>query len=307
MDKSKITLQTVSNSRFGVALALTLARYFPRWMGYRIARGAARFIATRRSSLMLRALRANQWVVSGGKLSARELDQVAKTVLLRHTRCLYDFYRNLNHPEEVLRLVRFSQEFQDLFDNLKSGNKAALFIAPHISNFDLAGRALALRGLKFQILSFPQPTGGYEWQNQIRNESGMEVTPMSISATHKAKHRLRSGGVVLTGLDRPINETRYYPRFFGRPAPLPVAYVHLALQTGAPIIVVSCVTLPDDTYELVCQPAVIPQPHADREIELISNAEMVLSRAEELIRRDPYQWAMFYPVWPDALEEAPSE
>ncbi len=304
-DKKKISLQSLSNSRFGVAFALTVARYMPRWMGYRIARSVARLVGSRRSSELIRSMRANQWVVSGGKLTSRELDMVVKTVLLKHSRCLYDFYRNLDRPDEVLRLVRFSNEFQKLFDQLKSGNSSALFITPHISNFDLAGRALALRGLKYFVLSFPQPPGGYQWQNQIRTESGIEVMPMSVGAAQKAKQLLRSGGVVLSGLDRPIQGTRYFPRFFGRPAPLPVAYIHLALQTNAPIIVVSCVTLPDQTYELVCQPAVIPCPNPDRETELLSNAEAVLKQVEELILRDPNQWAMFYPVWPEALAEAP--
>jgi len=274
-------------------------------MGYWVARNSARIAASRRKSEMIRALRANQWVVSGEKLTSRELDQVVKTVLLRHSRCLFDFYRNLDRPDEVLRLVRFSPEFQALYDRLKSRHESALFLTLHISNFDLAGRALALHGLKFLVLSFPQPTGGYRWQNQIREKSGIDMMPMSIGASQIAKERLRSGGVVLSGLDRPLQSTRFLPRFFGRPAPLPVAYVHLALQTRVPIYVVACSTLPDKTYELISLPCIIPQPHSDRETELISNAEMVLQQVEELILRDPLQWAMFYPVWPETLSKAP--
>lgn len=302
---SKISLKRLSTSRFGIAFALAVARYTPRWLGYPLARTLARIIASRRNSEIIRAMRANQWVARGCQLGARELDQVVKTVVLRHTRCLYDFYRNLDRPEEILRLVSFAPDFQILFDRLKEGKDSALFIAPHLSNFDLAGRALALRGLKFQVLSIPQPPGGYEWQNRMRMDIGIEVTPMSISAVQKAKERLRAGGVVLTGLDRPLDQTRYHPRFFGRPAPLPTAYVHLAMQAGVPIVVVACITLPDQTYQIVCQPPVVPQPHPDRSVELVSNAEQVLSRAEELIRQYPDQWAMFYPVWPEALDEVP--
>jgi lauroyl/myristoyl acyltransferase len=304
-DKPKISLQSLSNSRFGVAFALAVARYMPRWMGYWVARNAARLIASRRSSPMIQALRANQWVVSGEKLTSRELDKVVKTVILRHSRCLFDFYRNLDRPDKMQRLVHFSPEFQNLFDRIYKGEGSALFIVPHISNFDLAGRALALRGLKFQILSYPQPTGGYRWQNRIRNGSGMEVTPMSINALQKAKERLRAGGAVLTGIDRPLEETRYQPIFFGHPAPLPVAFIRIALDTNSPIIVVSCTTLPDNTYQMICMPPIIPQPNHDREIELVSNTEVVLKQLEELILRDPMQWVMFYPVWPESLAKVP--
>lgn len=301
----KISLKRLTTSRFGIAFALAVARYTPRWIGYPLARTLARIVASRRESEIIRAMRANQWVVRGCQLSGSELDQVVKSVVLKHTRCLYDFYHNFDRPQKILSLVSFSPEFQSLFDGLKEGKGSALFIAPHLSNFDLAGRALALRGLRFQVLSFPQPTGGYEWQNRMRKDIGIEVTPMSIGAVQKAKARLRAGGVVLTGLDRPLEQTKYLPRFFGRPAPLPTAYVHLAMQAGVPIIVVACITLPDQTYQVVCQPPVYPQPHPDREIELVSNAEQVLSRAEELIRQYPDQWAMFYPVWPEALNEVP--
>jgi len=303
--KPKISLQNLITSRFAIAFALAVARYAPRWLGNWIARVLARLIAMSRSSPMIRALRSNQWVIRGCSLETRELDQVVKRVLLKHTRCLYDFYRNLDRPEEVLRLVQFSPEFQQLFDRFKAGMESALFVTPHISNFDLAGRALALRGLTFQVLSYPQPTGGYQLQNQMRNEIGIEMTPMSISAVQKARDRLRHGGVVLTGLDRPVENTRYRPRFFGRPASLPTAYIQLALQVGVPIIVVACITLPDQTYQIVCKPAVFPQPNPDRETELVSNTELVLQKAEELIRCHPDQWAMFYPVWPDLMDKVP--
>lgn len=301
----KISLTNLTNSRFGVAFALALARYTPRWLGYSIARNIARLIASQRSSAQVQAIRANQWVVSGETLSARDLDQRVKTVLTRLSRCLYDFYRNNDRPGEVMRLVSFSPEFQALFDRQMTGKGGALFIAPHMGNFDLGGRALALHGLKLQVLSYPQPPGGYQWQNQIRLEGGLDVTPMSISALQKAKERLRAGGVVLTGPDRPLKETRYFPRFFDRPAPLTVAYIQLALQTGVPISVVACVSRPDHTYQLVCQPEYYPQAHPDREYELVSNAEAVLKQAAELILRDPSQWAMSYPVWPEALKQVP--
>ncbi len=304
-DKPKISLQSLTTSRFGVAFALAVARYTPRWLGRWITRTLARVVISRRNSEMMRALRANQWVARGCQLDGRELDQAVKRVVLGHTRCLYDFYRNLDRPQEVLRLVQFSADFQALFDRLLAGEHSALLVAPHMSNFDLAGRALALRGLKFQILTWPETPGGYQWQNRIRSESGMETTPMSIGAVQKAKERLRRGGVVITGFDRPLEQTRYKPCFFGRPAPLPTAYVHLALHTGTPIYVVACTTLPDQSYEMVCRPAVQPQPYADRDMELVSNAEQVLGQAEVLIRRHVDQWAMFYPVWPEALEECP--
>ncbi|MCY0726124.1 hypothetical protein OVW19_30760, partial [Klebsiella pneumoniae] len=72
-----------------------------------------------------------------------------------------------------------------------------LMVGPHITNFDMVGRALALRGMNMQILSYPQPPGGYSFQNQLRELPGVRVTPMSIQALRKASETLRAGHTVL--------------------------------------------------------------------------------------------------------------
>lgn len=299
----RINLQQLTNSRFAVWLALGLSKHTPRWLGYRIADLAAALAASRQRSALVRAVRANQWVISGGTLRGETLQRCVGEILRLHLRGLYDFYHNLDRPQEVLRRVDFHPYFAEVFEKVKSGRYPALFLSPHTSSFDLAGRALALRGLDFQVLSYPQPPSGYQLQNRIRTQVGIEVTPMSISAVQKARQRLRAGGVALTGLDRPLADARLRPRFFGRPAPLPVAYVHLALQTGVPMYVVACISPKPGYYQLVCSPPIQPQPYPDRDEELLCNAEAVLAEAEKIIAAYPQQWAMFYPVWPETLDE----
>jgi lauroyl/myristoyl acyltransferase len=47
------------------------------------------------------------------------------------------------------------------------------------------------------------------------------------------------------------------------------------------------------------------QSHPDRHQEIIINAERVLHIAEDFIRRDPSQWSMTFPVWPDIMDMVP--
>lgn len=306
MTRSKINLQTLANSSFGTRAGLAIGRGLPSWLGRPLARLTAEIIGRQKKSGMVRALRTNLWVATDCTLDSEHLDQLLLETWRKHTRALWDFYHYLNRPKKVLQMVDFSPEFQEMFDQAKTDKQPRLFVTVHTSNFELAGRALALRGLNFQILSYPQPPGGYQIQNRIRQESGIEMTPMSIEAFQKARERLRSGGTVLTGLDRPLAETRHKVEFFGRSSPLPVAYVQLALQTGAPIIVVACVTLPDGRYQLTCKPPIFPQPDSDRDRELVGNAEAALKKAEEIIRSQPSDWCMFYPIWPELENEVPA-
>ena len=301
MKTVKINLQKLVSSRYGVGLAITLSQALPPWLGYRIGDLAARIIVGNKRSEMGRAVRANQWMISAETLNGPALEKRTHQVFRINTHCLYDYYHNLKRPQVVRDMVSFDPNFKDVLTQVETGHSPALFLMPHLSNYDLAGRALALYGLNFQVLSYPQPPSGYQLANQIRQEGGMEVTPMSIQAVQQARQRLRAGGVVLTGVDRPLGDTRYFPRFFGKPAHLPVAHVQLALQVDVPVYVVACVQIGPARYKIVASPRLIMQHLADRVTTLIQNAETILAEVEKLVRAYPTQWAMFYPVWPEAL------
>lgn len=301
----KINLETISNSGFGVWFALTAGQLMPSALGHRLTSYIARRIVSKPERPIVQIVRANQWVVSGGSLSAAELDARALQVMQSNARCLFDYYHYFTRPEDVKRLVRFSPKMQAVFDKYKDGGHSAIFIAPHISAFDLAMAAFSICGLKFQALSYPKVNEGYAWQNQLRRRLGMEVTPLNMVALQQARERLQKGGMVLSGLDRPNPESNYKPRFFGCPAALPVFHVRLALRTGSPIIVAAISTQPDGTYLFDCHDPIWMKSHPDPHTEIIQNAERILKIGEAYILKAPEQWAMFYPVWPEVMNDVP--
>jgi KDO2-lipid IV(A) lauroyltransferase len=122
---------------------------------------------------------------------------------------------------------------------------------------------------------------------------------MSIEALRRATDVLNAGGAVLTGVDRPIADSKYRPSFFGQPVSLPVFHVRLALKLGLPITVVACQAQPDGNYQILASDPIPMQPNPDLVTETVRNAEAVLRVIQEWIRLTPEQWAMFYPVWPE--------
>ena len=246
-------------------------------------------------------------MVGQGRLGPGDLKRVTRATFRHTARCLYDFYHNLDEPAAIQRMVRFSPEFERSEALIRQGGDGKLFVCPHLSNSDLVGQALGLRGLDIQVLSYPQPSGGYRWQNRIRRNAGLYMTPTSVSALRQAEEKLRAGGIVLTGLDRPISGSKYLPRFFGRPASLPVTHVRLALKVGIPITVIACQMQPDGSYCLLASDPIPMEPHADLMQETLQNAEALLRVVEGWIQRTPDQWAMFYPVWPEVINELRGE
>ena len=300
-----MSLQSIINSRMGIGTIIALGKLIPPALGYKLADWTALWLAGRKDTPMIRAARANQWVVTGQQLNAQQLDaQVYETVrIVAHI--LYDFYHTIDNHEAILERVTLSPRLTELLKSRLGGSEGTLMIAPHLSNFDLAGRALALNGYQVQALSYPQPKGGYQWQNRLRRDIGIDITPMSTENMRRAKARLQAGGGVITGLERPLPSTNYYPRFFGYPSPVPVSYVRMALQTGAAVMVVACVGIPQQDYCLECSDLIYMTPYKDAVKEIELNAEKVLKAAEPFIRAHPEQWSMFYPLWPFALEDMP--
>lgn len=298
-----MNIQAIINGLLGVSLAYGLSQVLPARPGYWLAERLGGWVGSRQRWPMVRAVRANQWVVGGGRWSEAALSDRVRAVFRSNARCLYDYYHLLHRPQAILNRVDFDPAFEECIRRSQEGRAAQMLVIPHFSNFDLVGRAAALKGMQFQVLSYAQPQAGYQWQNELRNFKGMRVTPISNESLRQAAQRLRAGGTVLTGADRPLGEAAQRPRFFGRPANLPGGYTRLALRENAPIIVIAGITLHGGRYRAWASPPITMKTAADPATETLRNSEAVLEVIEGLIRQAPEQWSMFYPVWPQALAE----
>jgi lauroyl/myristoyl acyltransferase len=297
--------QNVLNSRMGVGLALILGRSIPPKIGYPLVRYVADRIAAREKWNLVSAARANQWVVSGGKLSADELDHRVQE-LFRHTAAaIYELNHYIHDPEMVNKMVQFDAASRQIVERRQDEKTGTVIVGVHLGNFDFALRAAAMQGLRALVLTLPDLDGGYQLQYDMRKELGMEILPASASTFRLAIEHLRRGGIVVTGIDRPVTYTKYHPLFFGQPASLPVQHISLALKAHVPVVVAATMMEPDRSYRFWFSKPIEMEPLPGRREEIIANAERVLQVAEEYIRRAPQQWSMFFPVWPDIMDQVP--
>jgi KDO2-lipid IV(A) lauroyltransferase len=300
-----MSLQSFINGRIGIGIILALGKIIPPSLGYPLADKVSKLLFKQKNSEIVRTARANQWIISGCSLLSEELDAQTLKTFRQTSRWLYDFYHNIDNYQAILERVTLSPKLVELLNTRLGRDEGTIMVAPHLSNFDFGGRAMILHGFDVQVLSYPQPHGGYQWQNKLREDIGMNITPMTTESLRAAKARLKKGGGIVTGLDRPLEHTNYHPRFFGYPAPVPTSYVRMALQTKSAVMVIACIGLPEKNYRVECSDLVYMEPHDDPVKEIEMNAEKVLHEAEKFIRSHPSQWAMFYPIWPFAVEEMP--
>jgi KDO2-lipid IV(A) lauroyltransferase len=250
---------------------------------------------------MVQAVRSNQWVVSGEKLSPEQLDKVVLTTFQNTARCLYDLYHNLHNPQAADRLIRCDAKTGLILKRSQERQEGILIVGLHMSNFDFVLQSSSKMGLRALGITLPNLKEGYQVQYDLRAKAGVDIKPASPGILKEAVRRMRAGETVMTGIDRPVSDSKYHPKFFGRPTDLPVFHIQMALMAKVPVYVAAAILQPDGVYEVSMSDPVFMQPHPDRQLELMENAERVLAVAEDFICRAPQQWAMFYPVWPGVI------
>ena len=206
------------------------------------------------------------------------------------------------NPEGLKNLVPFTSSSQSLIELGKLDTPGAFVVAPHMSAFDICLLALAHRGLSAKVLTYGNPPGGYELQNEIRASTGLDITPVRGEATHnEAVEYMHQGGAVITAVDRPIRRKAHRLNFFGHPSPLPAGHIRMALAAEVPVVIAAAQYLGNSEYCINISNPVPMIKDSDPDVEIRKNAEAVLVHIEDFIRLAPEQWLMYYPAWPDLI------
>lgn len=295
----------IINSPLGLSLAYLIGRYTPDWLGQRIAVLIADYISSQAGWKMVRAVRANQWVASGEKLDKEALDKIVTTSFRTIAYSIYDMYHHLNDPAAFLKLIEPHPQAVKLVQRPEHCERGLMVVGVHMSNFDMIFQIGGLAGIKALVLTLPELNPAYQKQVDMRSRKGLTIIQASVGSIKQAVNHLKAGGMVITGIDRPDDSNMYRPMFFNRPASMPIHHVFLALKAQVPVLVIAMLKRSDGKYHFLFSEPIEMQPHSDRRKEIILNAENILHVAEDFIRHDPSQWAMTFPVWPEAMDQVP--
>jgi KDO2-lipid IV(A) lauroyltransferase len=299
-----VDLQQVINSPFAVRFVSLLGSVIPPSIGYRLCDVLGDYAASRHDSLT-KAIRTNQWVARGARLEKRELDHVVQETLRNNARDIYTLYHNIQHPQKIKDMIVIGPRERVLMERREFASRGLVILGLHISNFDLVLQSVCRQGFKVMVLTIPNPRGGRRIEYEMRKRTGMNLVPASVSALREAVRYLERGGSVLTGLDRPVQEAKHCPRFFGYPASLPTHHVSLALRANVPVVIMATIQKADGRYHLMSSEPIEMEHHKDHTKSIVRNTENVLTQAEAFIRMAPEQWNVPLPVWPELMDITP--
>lgn len=295
-------LQDVISSKPVTQAGLSLARVLPPRVGYTLTHSVAWLIAKRKPQLYF-TVQENLRQVLGSAPGQETLGALTHQLFRHAGMTYYDFFHAVGQsPNRLAQLMPVPQDVLDQIQTIRVSGRGVLLLGMHLSNFDLALLSFGAHGLPIQALSLANPHAGFQILNQLRAEAGFEITPISPTSLRRAIHRLKTGGIVMTGMDRPDPQDRALVPMFGREAFLPLGPARLALLTKASVFLGACHYTPGLGYAIVVEGPLELSLSGNRQADIYANTCRFAAFMETQIETYPEQWMMFHPFWPQDEE-----
>jgi len=276
--------------------AEVLSRLFPRRMSYGIARRLADIyvLLDKRGRESVVANLKQIQVGSGVALSPRALHSLARENFLNFAKYLVDFFKFLRLDREHMdRFVRFGN-VPAMLDGLLAQGKGIIIVSAHLGNWELGAAGVAALGYKFNAVALEVPDKKLnDLYQYYRSSRGIYAIPFGRAA-RECIAALRRNEIVAVVGDRDFTASNRTVEFFGRPARLPDGPAKLALATGAPLLPIFMIRLPDDTFAYVVEEPI----WADKSQHTIDDVMRQIAAAlESVIRQHSEQWFLFHDLW----------
>jgi KDO2-lipid IV(A) lauroyltransferase len=281
---------------YWLKFAELISRVFPRRMSYGIARRLADLYVLfdkRGRDCVINNLRQIQ-AGSGVALSPRALHSLARENFLNFAKYLVDFFKFLHlDRKHVDRVVHFGN-VPAVLDDLLAHGKGIIFLSAHLGNWELGAAALAAMGYKLNSVALQVPDKKLnELYRHYRASRGLYPIPFG-RAGRESIAALRRNEIVAVVADRDFTGSDHTVEFFGRPARLPDGPAKLALATGAPLLPIFMIRLPDDTFAYIMEEPI----WADKSRQTVDDVMRQVAMAlERVIRQHSEQWFLFHNLW----------
>jgi KDO2-lipid IV(A) lauroyltransferase len=196
-------------------------------------------------------------------------------------------------------------EGDDRYRTVRALRKGAIIVTAHMGSFEVGMAALLEREKRVHVLFRRDALGLFEQtRSALRRRLGVNEVPVDegLSVWLRLRDALARDEAVLIQGDRtmPGQKGRPVP-FLGGHVVLPTGPVKLAMASGAPILPVFTIRLPDGRVRLFVEQPIVVRPEDSAEAAL----EQLASVIERYVRAYPDQWLMIHPAWCEHSNSCP--
>jgi len=262
-----------------------------------------------------RSLRSNLSQILGESEASPAVRSLARRVAQNHGRYSIDFFYWSERGGAAARAAVSGVENLAAMERCLASGRGCVFLTAHLGNWEMGGLLLGDRAREVAVVYVPDRFERVEeYRSRYRRRAGLTEIPVASDAFSAlpALRILRSGGVVAVQGDRDFNDSGTAQEFFGRPAFFPRGPAMLALLSGAPILPVFILRMPDagragsGGFRIVFFDPIEPRGDARDEGAVEAIVAETASAIETMVRDHPDQWYCFYPFWDDPTRSGSS-
>ena len=225
-----------------------------------------------------------------------ELKAITREVFRNFAKYLVDFLRfseiDVKYIEKNVKIEGMSY----LEEALKSG-RGVTILSAHLGNWELGGYVLGKLGYPMNAVVL---THKDERVNEffIEQRGKGNFRSIEIGASLRGCYKVLKNNELLALLgDRNFSSTGFMTGFFGNITPMPKGPAALCVRTGAVMVPCYVVREKDDTFRMIFESPIYPEPCADEERAVEGLIKRYIPSLENIIRKYPHQWYVFVDFW----------
>lgn len=263
--------------------------------GYRLARWVGRQVYRLMPNLR-RDLASNISHVLGPSATEEQVLAVVQQQCVYVVKNLYDLFRLGRLTSEEVARVTHVEGSERLFHEL-AGGRGVIVISAHLGSTEVVGQMPTVFGVPLTGMALrTKPEWRFQFALRLRRSHGLNLVPTDQSPIVLFR-ALKRNEIVALPCDQDLTGNGRVVTFFGSPTRLPDGPLRIAFRTGAHVLPVFALRLPDDTFVLEFEsPLQLPNTR-DREADLDAGMQVVVSLLERRIRAHPEQWLVTGRVW----------
>jgi Kdo2-lipid IVA lauroyltransferase/acyltransferase len=200
--------------------------------------------------------------------------------------------------EEIERI--FVYDGWERFEAARARGRGVIACTAHFGNFEVLAAAHNLRGVPITMISRKMgESGANDLWRRARQRAGVEDLVVRRGETlWAARAALGRGRVLGYVIDQNQPRRRaIFPSFFGVPAATSPMPAILSRRTGAAVIFILAVPLPDGRHRVIIEgPLEVPDTGA-RERDVLAFMQDLNDRLERWVRAHPEQWYWVHRRW----------
>ncbi len=279
-----------------------LGALLDRWMATPLKMGLAGLIGRLLFAFVPRLRRhtiANMAVVLDLPPTDKRVRQLARRSVIAYAEHGVDFLRSYRMtPAELLRLTAKIDGY-DHFKALHEMGRGGIMVTAHFGNWEWCGGLVSLDHPTHAVAETFGSRALTAFLDHVRARKNIRSIQLG-GAAREILRVLRRGEYVALLADRPTPGKGVRVEFFGRTTQVPEGAAALALRAGSPLMVGGVVRNDDGTYSAYGMPLIVVDPHRPKAQAVAQAMQQVMYDLETLIRKAPWQWYMFRPMWPEA-------